>query len=236
MWSGLTRSLKMSQEQSEEENGLVTAEDGQFDGETAEPEVIISLPRGSDPAPELVMQATPMGTGTVSADADTSDPGQHRRFGPLSGAKPKRFMDERSTLSTPGHSRPPPSTGTQPVTDRFMYERLTLGHGRPPPSTGTEPVPDLFMSELLTLPTPGHSRSLPRTGTQPVTDRSMYELPTLPTPVHNRPPSRNETQPVTDRFMYELPTCHPRCITGHRCRPPSEWCPRPTLLEMSPSV
>ena len=186
MWSGLTRSLKMSQEQSEEENGLVTTEDGQFDGETAEPEVIISLPRGSDLAPELVMQATPMGP-----DADTPDPGQHRRFGPLSGAKPKRFMDERPTLSTPGHSRPPPSTGTQPVTDQFMYELLTLpalGHGRPPPSTGTQPVTDLFMSELLTLPTPGHSRSPPRTGTQPVTDRSMHELP----------------------------TCHPWCITGHR--------------------
>ena len=60
MWSGLTRNLKMSQEQSEEENGLMITEDGRFHDETAEPEVIIRLPRGSDPAPELVPRATPM--------------------------------------------------------------------------------------------------------------------------------------------------------------------------------
>ena len=46
--------------QSEEENGLVITEDGLFDDEAAEPEVIIRLPRGSDPPPELVLQATPM--------------------------------------------------------------------------------------------------------------------------------------------------------------------------------
>ena len=84
MWFGLTRSLKKSQEQSEEENGLVITEDGRFDDEPAE--VIIRLPRGSDPAPELVPRTAPMDTGTVSMDADTPDPGQHRRFGPLSGA------------------------------------------------------------------------------------------------------------------------------------------------------
>ena len=156
MWSGLTRNLKMSQEQSEEENGLVTTEDGQFDGETAEPEVIIRLPRGSDPTPELVMRATPMSPGTVSADAGTPGLGQHRRFGPLSSAKPKRSMEEMLTLPTPGHDRPLPNTGTQPVTDRFMYE-------------------------MPTLPTPGHSRPPPMTETHPVTDRSMYELLTLPT-------------------------------------------------------
>ena len=61
----------MSQEQSEEEKGLVTTEDGRFDGETAEPEVIICLPRHSDPAPELVTQATTMGQETVSTDAES---------------------------------------------------------------------------------------------------------------------------------------------------------------------
>ena len=34
--------------------------DGLFDDEAAEPEVIIRLPRGSDPPPELVLRATPM--------------------------------------------------------------------------------------------------------------------------------------------------------------------------------
>ena len=121
----------MSEEQSEEENGLVTTEDGWFDDETAEPEVILRLPRGSDPAPELAPRATqmepgavsadadtpdpghhrrfgppngtkPLDPGTVSADADTPDPGQHCRFGPLSSAKPKRSMYEMPTLPTPG--------------------------------------------------------------------------------------------------------------------------------------
>ena len=72
------------------------------------------------------------------------------------------------TLQTPGHNRPPPSTGTQPVTDRFMYEMPTLqtpGHGRPPP-TGTQPVTDRFMYEEPIWPTQVHShcRLSPRTG------------------------------------------------------------------------
>ena len=56
----------MSEEQSEEENGLVTTEDDRFDDETTEPGVILRLPHGSDPAPELVPRATPMDPGTVS--------------------------------------------------------------------------------------------------------------------------------------------------------------------------
>ena len=75
----------MSEEQSEEENGLVTTEDGQFDDKTAEPEVIIRLPHFSA---ELVPRATPMDPGAVNVDADIPGLGQHRRFGPLSGAKP----------------------------------------------------------------------------------------------------------------------------------------------------
>ena len=45
-------------------------------------------PSGSDAAPELVLRDPPMDPGAVKVDADTPDPGQHRRFGPLSGAKP----------------------------------------------------------------------------------------------------------------------------------------------------
>ena len=41
---------------------------------TVEPEVIIRLPRGSDPVPELVPRATLMGPGGVCAEADTPDP------------------------------------------------------------------------------------------------------------------------------------------------------------------
>ena len=130
-------------------------------------EVIIRLPRGSDPAPELVLRAPPMDLGAVSADADTPDPGQHRQFGPLSGAKPKRFMHEIPNLPTPGHR----SAGTQPVTDRLM-------------------------NEMPTLKTPGPDRSPLSVGTQPVTDRFMFEIPTLPTPVHSMsPPGTLESMP-----------------------------------------
>ena len=112
----------------------------------------------------------------VGADAETSDPGQHRRFRPLSGAKPKRSMFETPTLPTLGHSRSLRNAGTHPVTDGFMYEMptlQTLGHGRPPPMTGTQLATDRFMYEQPTFPTPvhSHSRPPPRTGTQPVNDR-----------------------------------------------------------------
>ena len=59
---------------------------------TVEPEVILCLPRGSDSAPELVPQATPMDPGAVMADADTPDPRQHHRFGP--GAVPNQWSQE----------------------------------------------------------------------------------------------------------------------------------------------
>ena len=57
----------MSGDLSDEEDIFEMTEDGRFDDETAEPEVIIRLPRGRDPTPELVPRAKPM------------DPGQHRR-------------------------------------------------------------------------------------------------------------------------------------------------------------
>ena len=57
---------------------------------------------------------------------------------------------------------------TQPVTDRFAFERPTptyLAPGRPLPGAGTHPVTDRFAYELPT-PTPG--RLLPGAVTQPV--------------------------------------------------------------------
>ena len=120
-------------------------EDGRFDDETRESEVIIRLPRGSDPAPELVLRAPPMDPVAVSADPDTPDPGHNSRFGPLNAAKSKQFMYEMPNLPTPGHRRPPLSAGTQPVTDQFINKMLTLktpGQGRSPPRTGTQPVYD----------------------------------------------------------------------------------------------
>ena len=92
----------MSKEQSDEEDVFKMTENGQFDDKTGDLEVIIRLQRGSDPAPELVLRAPPMDLGAVSADTDTPDPGQHSQFGPLSGAKPKRFMHEIPNLPTPG--------------------------------------------------------------------------------------------------------------------------------------
>ena len=64
-----------------------------------------------------------MDPGTVGADAATPDPGLHRRFGPQSAAKPKRFIYE---LQTPVHSKLPPMTGTQPVTDFRSPQRANL--------------------------------------------------------------------------------------------------------------
>ena len=84
----MTRSLNMSKEQSDEDDVFEMTEDDRFSNETVELEVIIRLPHGSDPAPGLVLRATPMDPRVVSADADTLDAGQHRRFGPLNGAKP----------------------------------------------------------------------------------------------------------------------------------------------------
>ena len=191
------RSLKMNGDLSDEENVFEMTKDGRFDHEAVEPEVLIRLPHGSDPAPELLPRTKLMDPGTVSAEADTPDPRQHRRVGPLNGAKPKQPMFETPTrnadpLLIPGHDRSPPRVGTQPVTDRFM-------------------------DELPTLPTMGHGRPPPKVRTQPVTDRFMDKLPTLPTPGLGRPPQRAGTQPVTDRFMDELPSCQPRDMASrHR--------------------
>ena len=183
------RSQQMSGDMSDEEEVFEITKDGRFDDETVEPEVIIRLPRDYDLAPELVPRATPMDPGAVSAEADTPDLRQHRRVGPMNGAKPKQPMFETPTLLIPGHDRPLPRAGTQPVTSRFMDEPLTLPtteHGRPPLRAGTQPVTDQFMNELPTLPTPGHGRPPPRAGTQPVTDQFMHELPTLPTAASDR--------------------------------------------------
>ena len=124
----------------------MTKED-RFDDETVEPEVIICLPRGSDPAPELVPRATPMGLGVVSAEADTPDPRQQFRIEPL---------DELPTLPTLGHGRPPPQAGTQPVIAQYMYKLTTLPtqvdrYDRPPPRTGTGPECDFHRPQQADL-------------------------------------------------------------------------------------
>ena len=115
-------------------------EDGQVD--TVETEVNFRLPRGSDPGLELVPKDMPM-------VPDTPDPGQQRRLGPLSGAKPELFSTR---------SRPPPRAGTQPVTDRFMETPTTStpGHSSPPPKAGTQLVTYRLLYKIPTLPTPGH--------------------------------------------------------------------------------
>ena len=64
----------MSGDLSEEEDDFEMTKGGRFDEETVEPEVIIRLPCGSDPAPELVPGATLMDPGAVSAEVDTPDP------------------------------------------------------------------------------------------------------------------------------------------------------------------
>ena len=142
----------MSREQSDEEDCVVETEDGQVDDGTAETEVNFRLPRGSDPGPELIPKDIPIVPGAVGAEADTPDLGQQRRLGPPGGAKPKGCRYELPTQQTPGPGRSLPSTGTQPVTNRFAYE-------------------------LPTLPTSGHGRLLPRTRTQPEHDRFMDDLP-----------------------------------------------------------
>ena len=130
----------MSGDLSDEEDVCELTKDGRFDDETIEPELIICLPRGSEPAKELVPRATPMDPGAVSAEADTPDPRQHRRVGPLHGAKPKRPMFETPILLIQGHDKLPPKAGKQPVTGHFKDESQTLptpGHGSPPPRAGT---------------------------------------------------------------------------------------------------
>ena len=64
--------------------------------------MILRLPRGSDPTPELVPRATPMDPGAVSVDADTPDPGQHRRFGLQSCTKPLDPETVSADADTPG--------------------------------------------------------------------------------------------------------------------------------------
>ena len=94
---------------------MVETEDGQVHDGTAETEVNFRLPCGSDPRPELVLKDIPIVPGAVGVEADTTDPGQPRRLGPLGGAKPKRCTYELPTQRTPGPGRSLPGTGTQPL-------------------------------------------------------------------------------------------------------------------------
>ena len=79
----------------------------------------------------------------VRAEADMPDPRQHRRIGPINGAKPKQPMFETPNLLIPGYDRPPMRAGTQLVTDRFMDE---------PPTVGLGDIEALFRRLLPTAP------------------------------------------------------------------------------------
>ena len=56
----------MSWEQSDKEDGVVEAEDGEPDNETVETEGNGRLARGSDPGPELVQRDIPIIPGVVA--------------------------------------------------------------------------------------------------------------------------------------------------------------------------
>ena len=129
---------------------MVETEDGPVDDGTAETEVNFRLPRVSDPGPDLVPKDIPIVTGAVGAEADTPDPGQPRRRGPLGGAKPKRPTD-------------PANSGTRQVAAGY---RETAGDRL------------VCIYEMLTPPTPGPGRLLPGTGTQPVIDMFAFKMPT----------------------------------------------------------
>ena len=173
----------MSREQSDGEDSLVETEVVPVDDETTETEVEFRQPRATDPVLDQMPKDIPVVTGAVGAEADTSDPGQTRRLGPLSGAKPKRPRFELPIQQTPGSRRPPPDTGTQPVklvTDRFTFEMPTPtypGPDRQPPGAGTQPVKPVTNWFTFEMPYPGPGRQLPGAGTQPMTDRFMYKLP-----------------------------------------------------------
>ena len=57
---------------------MVESKDGQVDDETAETEVNIRLPRGSDPGPVLVPKDISIVPGAVGTEAHPPDPGQPR--------------------------------------------------------------------------------------------------------------------------------------------------------------
>ena len=185
----------MSGEQSDGEDSLVGTEVVPVVDETAETEGEF---RGSDPGPDRMPKDIPVVMGAVGAEADTSDPGQTRRLGPLSVAKPKRPRFELPIQQTPGSHRPPTNAGTQPVkpvTDWFAFEMLTPmypGSDRQPPGAGTQPVKpvtDLCAFEMPTPTYPGPGRQLPGAETQPMTVWFMCELP-----------PRIRTPPVLDRL------------------------------------
>ena len=122
---------KFEKQKTEDEPGAGDGEDSMVGTEVVqvdvETEVEFRQPRGSDPGLDRMPEDIPAITGAVGAEADTRGPGQTRRLGPLSGAKPKRPRFG-SIRQTPGPRRPPPGAGTQPVrpvTDRFAFEMLT---------------------------------------------------------------------------------------------------------------
>ena len=91
--------------------------------------------------------------GCVSQSCAGCVPAVSRCVAAVSWLCPDQFMNELPP-PTPGHGKLPQKTETQPVTDRFMDEPLTLQtprHGRPPPRAGTQPVYDFYRIQQADL-------------------------------------------------------------------------------------
>ena len=123
----------MSLEETDDPNALGTAGDDRS-GETADPEVVIRRPRGTDLAPESaprgpgaildsVRKDIKMDSGTVGTDAETPDHGQPPRLGLQSGARLKPFSFE---LPTPLDSRTLLWPRTQPGADFPSPQQVDL--------------------------------------------------------------------------------------------------------------
>ena len=77
-----------------DKKSVVETEVGPVNEETAETEVDFRLPRGADMETNQLPKDIPIVPGAVGPEVFTPDPGQQRRLGPLSGAKPKRLRFE----------------------------------------------------------------------------------------------------------------------------------------------
>ena len=154
---------------------MVGTGDGPVDDGTAGTEVDGRLACGSALGLEFVVPIVPGVAGVPLVD--TSDPGQQRRLGPLSGAKPHQSSLEMPTPLTPGPGSAPLKAGTKPVTDRFV--------------------------EAPSMPIPGHGSPPPRAGIQPAIVQ-FVETPTMPTSRLVSPPPKARAQPVNDQFI-EIP-------------------------------
>ena len=87
-WSELTRSLKMSQEQTEDKNNVDIKRDDQ-PAETMDLGIVTLRLRGSGLVLESLLPDTMMDLGNMGADASTPVLAQNHHFGPRSVIKPR---------------------------------------------------------------------------------------------------------------------------------------------------